>query len=688
MRLNGKRVWRDVVRRIPAVTAWPLVFVILTQTAVGGFSVYTLSTIRAYVTNEGIWSEGEHEAVYALTLYLDTGHQAYLGAFRKALAVPLAYRRARTELEMPAPDIGRAEADLRAAGASAGDVPSLIWLFRNFRGFPYLEASISRWKETDAAIAELQHLGGMIEASGPNDDAKIDRAKLQNIDADITPRALAFNKALDEGAHFVERFLLFANLAFALILASLTIWRVGRNLAHRLKFESELAWQATHDALTGLPNRRAFEDRLAKIVEDSAFDPQMTMAILFIDLDQFKIVNDTCGHAAGDALLLRICAPLQAAMRSDDLLVRFGGDEFSVLLPGIEREAAIQIAEDIRAAIERIGFTWKGRALNITASVGVIHEVLSQCSIEDMMSRADMACFMAKEKGRNRVQSHSNEDQDLLVRFREMNWVQRIHEALNDNRMRLYAQEIVPLRTIEDGAHIEILVRMLDEHGALVPPSSFLPAAERFGLMRLIDRWVVEATFRTLAQRSRLANQVPITSCGINLSGATIGDKAFLDYLKKEFRNFGIDPKTICFEVTETSAIQNLEAALEFVSELRSLGCTFALDDFGSGMSSFSYLKDLPVDFLKIDGSFVKNILTERADRAMVEMVGHVGHIMGKRIVAEFVESDALADALREIGIDYGQGFGLARPMPFSASFEIKTPCVPRARNQQTRWRA
>ena len=328
----------------------------------------------------------------------------------------------------------------------------------------------------------------------------------------------------------------------------------------------------------------------------------------------------------------------------------------------------------MRAAVEAVDFNWQGRTFNVTASVGLVHDRAGSVSPEEMMSRADMACFMAKEKGRNCVHAHRCEDQELLVRMREMNWVQRIHEALSEDRFCLYAQEIVPLARLEDqGIHLEVLIRMRDEAGALVPPSSFLPAAERFGLMKLIDRWVVRATFRTLVERQTHAGLTPITCCGINLSGATIGDKAFLTFLKQAFAEFDVSPRIICFEVTETSAIVNLDAAKDAIRDLRRLGCKFALDDFGSGMSSFNYLKELPVDFLKIDGSFVRNILTERADRAMVEMIGHVGHVMGKRIVAEFVETDALAEALRDIGIDYGQGFGLAPPQPFTARFESVT---------------
>ena len=670
LRLAKQRTRRTGFRQNSVVTAWPFVAVILIQMAIGGFSVYTLATIRAFVTNDGIWTNGEHEAVYSLSRFLETKKRSDFESYERAIAVPLAYYRARAELESAHPDIATARRDLMRAGAARDDVGSLIWMFRNFRGFPFLEASIARWQETDPSIFELQRLGAEIGSADADIDSAAFRDRIQQIDKSIAPRARAFTEVLDDGGRAVERFLTIVNLAFAAALAGLTIWRVGRTIAQRRQIEAKLAWQATHDELTGLLNRRAFEERMSRLFTPANGAVVRSLALLFIDLDQFKIVNDTCGHAAGDALLRRICPPLERLLGSEDVLSRFGGDEFSILLVDVDAVKAAAVAEAVRAAVEGIDFVWKGRSFTVTASVGLVHERAGSLSSEEMLSRADMACFMAKEKGRNCVHVRRFEDEELLGRIREMNWVQRIHQALNEDRFCLYAQQIVPLdRSRKEGMRLEVLLRMRDETGTLVPPSSFLPAAERFGLMKLIDRWVVRRSFRTLADRSELVDSAPIASCGINLSGPAIGDKAFLAFLKGAFAEFGIPPRMICFEVTETSAIVNLEAAREFILDLRRLGCTFALDDFGSGMSSFTYLKELPVDFLKIDGSFVQNILTEPADRAMVEMIGHVGHVMGKRIVAEFVESDALADALREIGIDYGQGFGIALPTPFDSRY-------------------
>ena len=654
--------------------------------AIGGFSVYILSASRAFVTGESLWSKGQHEAVYFLNLYLDTESPQHFEQFNRAIGVPLAYRRGRQLLEQANPDIAGASAAFREAGNPIEDIPRLSWTFRKFRDAPYLKDAVARWRETDPFILELNRLGTLVAAAHPIINAAGLRRQLEEIDAQNTPRAVAFSRALNEGAHVVEWLLMLVNLASASVLAGLTIWRVGKVLTQRRQIEAALVWQASHDELTGLVNRRAFEERLLQAVKPAYGRLHATCALMFIDLDQFKIVNDTCGHAAGDALLRRICPALQKILEPNDLLGRLGGDEFSVLLPETDMTRALVVAEDLRAAVEQVDFIWHGQTFGVTASIGLIHYEAAAISPDEMMRAADMACFMAKEKGRNRVHAHREEDQELLGRIREMNWVQRIHQALNEGRFCLYAQEIVALTEADEpGVHLEVLIRLHDERGVLVPPSSFLPAAERFGIVKLVDRWVVREAFSILAGRRAIKDATPITSCAINLSGATIGDAAFLDFLKETFAEFRIPPQTICFEVTETTAIINIEAARGFVQDLRRLGCTFALDDFGSGMSSFNYLKELPVDLLKIDGAFVKNLLTDRADRAMVEMINHVGHVMGKRIVAEFVETEAVADALRDIGVDYGQGFGIAPPKAFTADFEGVTKTTGRPRDHYER---
>lgn len=658
--------------------ALPFVVVIIAQMAAAGFSIFALSSIRAYVTGESLWSKGQHDAVYYLNLYLDTGLPADLDSFDRAIRVPYLYRAGRQLLEQRVPDTARARTVFLAAGHPREDISRLIWTFVHFHTFPYLRDAIERWRETDPYILELKALGDEIrKPHGPGEQAQL-RNKIKQLDADITPRTVAFSLSLGHGALVVEHILLVTNLVMAAILAMLSFWRVRKFLKTRRQFENELAWQASHDELTGLPNRRAFEERLAQLHRDVG-PSRRGRAVMFIDLDQFKIVNDTCGHAAGDALLRIVAAPLLALLRKKDVLARLGGDEFSVLMPECDVNFARAIAEKIRNALETMDFVWGGRRFAVTASVGLVHDATGEQSSEEMMRAADLACFMAKEKGRNRVHLHCDKDEDLIGRVKEMTWVQRIHQALSEDRFCLYAQEIRSLRAPEgQGRSFEVLLRLRNDDGGVVPPSAFLPAAERFGLMNLVDRWVVQNAFRIIASHCALhREQGHVPFCWINLSGATVGDDAFLGFLKDMFLQYNLPPNAICFEVTETSAVVSLEAARTFILDLRTLGCSFALDDFGSGMSSFRYLKTLPVGYLKIDGDFVKNLLTDPSDRTVVEMITRVGHVTGKKIVAECVETAAVFNILEDIGVDFAQGYGIAAPLPFELA--LKTAKAGRA---------
>ncbi len=441
---------------------------------------------------------------------------------------------------------------------------------------------------------------------------------------------------------------------------------VLHDMTQERQYIANLSWQATHDALTGLANRREFEYRLELALNALARAPGKC-TLMFLDLDQFKVVNDTCGHAAGDELLRHICAVLQAGLREGDTLARLGGDEFGVLLENCPPEQAEKIAEYLRQSVQNLPFIWKGRPFITTVSVGLVHIVQGPNTLESSLRAADMACYMAKEKGRNRVQVYHVDDSELSNRFGEMAWIQRLHVALEEERLCLYAQEIAPLGPNLGGSHVEILLRLEDENGRTVMPGNFIPAAERYGLMTALDRWVVRRVFQTIRQCLDEGHE-DLAMCAINLSGTSIGDDKFLDYLERQFSEFRIPARMICFEITETSAIANLGSAIRFINQLKGLGCKFSLDDFCAGMSSFGYLKHLPVDFLKIDGGFVKDMLDDPVNRAMVEVINHIGHVMGKRTIAEFVETPLIEQALQEIGVDYAQGYLIERPQVFTCA--------------------
>ncbi|MBR0796269.1 EAL domain-containing protein [Bradyrhizobium jicamae] len=424
----------------------------------------------------------------------------------------------------------------------------------------------------------------------------------------------------------------------------------------------ELAWAASHDALTGLANRRQFEFELHTLMSGP---PDTDADLMLIDLDQFKIINDTCGHMAGDRLLKQVAKLLAGEVGSSGLVARLGGDEFGILLRegrGGRRETASDIAERTRAVVEQTSFVHEGSAFRISTSIGLVR--LDDCAgVQDALRLADVACFLAKDKGRNRVQEHRPSDTDLAVRVAEMSWVQRIRKGLEEERFCLYEQEIRPVSGLLKGhERRELLLRMRDESGSLVPPGSFLPAAERYGLMPLIDRWVVRRAFEIIAERQGSLRK--IAGYAINLSGTTIGDGEFVEFVAGLFAQFNVSPTLVCFEITETSAVANFDEAQKFIARLREMGCSFSLDDFGTGMSSIAYLKHLPVDFIKIDGAFVKEILHSKVDRAMVEMITKTAKIMQKQVVAEFVESVAILDELRQIGVDYVQGYAIGKPVP------------------------
>jgi len=434
---------------------------------------------------------------------------------------------------------------------------------------------------------------------------------------------------------------------------------VFHDMRRERQYAARLTHLASHDALTGLLNRREFEHRLRAALE-GARDEDEHHAVLYLDLDQFKVVNDTCGHAAGDELLRQIGALLRPRLREGDTLARLGGDEFGVLLPHCPPDPASRIAENLRRTIADFRFAWQRRAFTVGVSIGVVNIAQGPRTLSGVLAAADAACYMAKDKGRNRVQVYRPEDSEVALRHGEMEWVNRIHRALADERLVLYVQPIVPLAG-GGPAHHEFLVRLLDEHNEIVPPMAFIPAAERYNLMPAIDRFVIRTAFAALAARRGPRHGM----YAINLSGASIGDEDFPDFVRGEFDRHRIPHASICFEITETTAVTSLSRAAEFMGALRASGCRFALDDFGVGVSSFTYLKHLPVDFLKIDGSFVKGMLQDPVDAAMVEAIHRIGRVMGKQTIAESVETTAIRDALAAVGVDYAQGYGIAMPAPF-----------------------
>lgn len=446
---------------------------------------------------------------------------------------------------------------------------------------------------------------------------------------------------------------------------------VFHDMTRERQFAASLSHQATHDELTGLINRREFERHLEGALQAGS-DPGRLHSVMFLDLDQFKVVNDTCGHAAGDELMRRTAATLRRHLREGDTLGRLGGDEFGVLLEKCPPGPAERIAELLRQAVAEQPFAWQGRTFRVSVSIGLVHVTDESLTLAELMSAADTACYMAKDRGRNRVQVFSKTDTELSRRQGEMEWVERIHRAREQNRFRLFGQEIFPVHMPRRTAsHVELLVRMVDEQGRLIPPGAFLPAAERYNVMSVVEHWVIEEAFRVIAQLNRRPEGNPLRLYSINLSGVSIGDERFLDWIRELFDRYGVAFHSVCFEVTETAAVLNLTRATHFIEQLRGLGCHFSLDDFGAGMSSFSYLKHLPVDYVKIDGGFIKDMLSDPIDRAMVEAINNIGHVMDKRTIAEFVEDKDTLMALREIGVDYAQGFGLSRPQPFDAEWGL-----------------
>jgi len=427
------------------------------------------------------------------------------------------------------------------------------------------------------------------------------------------------------------------------------------------RINAEITHQASHDVLTGLINRAEFERRLERVVQ-TAQDDNSTHALCFLDLDQFKVVNDSSGHVAGDELLRQLGTMLRSHVRQRDTLARIGGDEFAILMEHCELEQATRAAEEVRVLIENFQFNWEDRSYRIGVSIGV--SLISQTSLNstEILKQADLACYAAKDKGRNRVHVYHSSDDDLAQQEGDINWASRINEALNDNYFTLYVQPIKPLSCSASKMNYEVLLRLKELNGDIIPPGAFLPAVERYNLAKKVDKWVIDNAFSWLAKH--LPQLENIDHFSINLSGQSLGDEALLGHIITQLNNRTVPADKIVFEITETAAVNNLREATNFISILKRHGCKFSLDDFGSGLSSFAYLKNLHVDYLKIDGMFVKDILDDPIDAAMVRSINEIGHVMNIQTIAEFVENQEIQQQLEEIGVDFVQGYGISKPFP------------------------
>ncbi|HEB82624.1 MAG TPA: EAL domain-containing protein [Gammaproteobacteria bacterium] len=436
---------------------------------------------------------------------------------------------------------------------------------------------------------------------------------------------------------------------------------VMQDVSHTRRLTRQLSYQASHDMLTGLYNRRKFEEYLEEILLNVR-EENKQHALLYLDLDNFKIVNDTCGHIAGDELLKQLPPLFHEVMRSGDIIARLGGDEFGVILQNCGLKQAVAIADKIRQKIKAYRFNWNDRTFEIGVSIGVIGINEDNAEMSQVLSAADIACYAAKDSGRNRVHVYEPSDAAVSERHGQMHWTARISRALTEKRFRIFQQPIVGMLN-NSRTHVEILLRMIEDNGDIIPPGAFIPAAERYGLMPQIDRWVIDEVFRYMSEDDP-ADPIQGTDrvFAINLSGDSINQGTLQDYILRLKEKYRISLENVCFEITETVAISNLSKASQFISELKKHGCQFALDDFGSGLSSFAYLKNLPVNYLKIDGAFIRDICSDDIDRTMVESIQHIGKVMGLQTVAEHVEDNGTYSMLRDIGVDYVQGYLLGRP--------------------------
>lgn len=675
---NASR-WLAMGRGMLLIVA-PFLTIVVVLVWVAIASIDILAAGRAYVEGESLWSKNQKEAVFHLLRFADTRSEADFDKYQMSMAVPRGFQRARLELEKPRPDGAVLRASFLEGGTHADDIPGVIRLYQRFHRVGYMKSVLDIWRvgddfmaRLDAEAAQLHALHAAGWANPVARNAILDR--VIQINEELRPWQNRFSNTLGEATRWIQATLLVVILSVAGVLIPLGILLTQRMVSRvdqaeheleelklRQEYAVKLAYHASHDPLTNLVNRLEFENRLTLALHTAATQGRQHV-VMYLDLDQFKIVNDTSGHAAGDQMLRQVSALLKQQVREGDTLARLGGDEFGVLLENCPLQEAIRIADELRMCIADFRFVSEGGSFSVGVSIGVVQVADGIHNLTDILSAADAACYMAKDKGRNRVQFYRPHDSEVSLRRGEMEWVSRIKRALEERRFVLHTQRIHSIGRGDPGSgHQELLLRMLDERGQVIPPMAFIPAAERYGMMSVIDQWVVQDA---IARISSLG-----ADCGtfaLNISGTSIGDERFLEFVREQFKRYRMPPRRICFELTETAAVANFDKAARFFGEMKSLGCLFSLDDFGAGMSSFGYLRHLPVDFIKIDGSFVKDIADDAVDLATVRAINDVGHVMGKQTIAEFVSDEAGLGALREIGVDYAQGNWLSPPGLFLA---------------------
>ncbi|MCZ6715447.1 MAG: EAL domain-containing protein [Gammaproteobacteria bacterium] len=424
---------------------------------------------------------------------------------------------------------------------------------------------------------------------------------------------------------------------------------------------AQLSFEASHDPLTGVFNRREFERRLQSLLDNIHVQPG-PHAICYMDLDRFKAINDNCGHVAGDELLRQVAEQLQSRVRQGDTLSRLGGDEFALILHDCGEQDAVRVAEGLRTMVDELRFAWSGQIHTIGASIGVVPISPERRRLSEVMGAADAACYRAKDSGRNCVHLYVEDDTTALQRLGELGWVARVKQALQEDRFHLAAQPIKPMGNKADFFHYELLVRMLDEEGREIPPGAFFPAVERYNLSIRMDRWIIIKALAWLTENSSLMNDN--SKLFINLSADSITDAGFADTLSRQISESGISGGKLCFEISENIATENLSAANRFMSKLKDQECQFALDNFGNGISSFAYLKNLVVDYVKIDGVFVRSMGEDDIDQQMVKSINEICHALGKKTIAEHVESEKVIRKLQKLKVDYAQGYAISRPLP------------------------